>query len=184
MAKDSCHELSNNQKGNIRKDFKIIFHNSVVLCFLHLSLKQLVILILQVVFYSRKNLLHLCCILEINFLKPYLWFVSLLKRIILLYFTGSWKSQSNMLPGSGKICMQSIWARGDLALIQTGNKKCTNSLATSSSPTRLVKQMFHIHKNTSNWFSVYTMQQGAPFWPSLHQEVVISLFNENFKKGK
>lgn len=139
---------------------------------------------LKVGFYSRKTLLHLCCILEINFLKPYLWFVFLLKRIILLYFTGSWKSQSNMLPGSGKICMQSIWARGGWALIQTGNKKCTNSLATSSKPIRLVKQMFHIHKNTSNWFLLYTVQQGALFWPSLHQEVAISLFNENFEKGK
>jgi len=71
-------------------------------------MKQLAMLVLKVGFCSRKALLLSCCILEITFLKPYLWFVFLLKRIILLYFTGSWKSQSNMLLRSGKICMQSI----------------------------------------------------------------------------
>lgn len=147
---------------------------------LHLSLKQLMVLVLKLGFYSRKTLLLLCHIPAINFLKPYLWFVFLLKLIILLYFTGSWKSQSTILPAWGEVCMQSIWARGDLALIQTGNKKRTSSLASSSDPIKLVKWMFPIHKNTSNWFLVYTAQQGALFWPSVHLEVAISLFNENF----
>lgn len=76
-----------------------------------------------------------------------------------------------------------MWARGDLALIQTGNKKKgTNSLATSSNPVRIVKWMFHIHKNTSNWFLVYTVQQAALFWLSLHQEVAISLLMKILKK--
>lgn len=53
----------------------------------------------------------------------------------------------------GKICMQSIWARGGLALIQTGKKnpRSTNSLA-SSNLIRLVKLILHSHKNSSNVF--------------------------------
>lgn len=128
-------------------------------------------LVLKGRFCSRKTLLLLCCILEINFLKSFFQFVFIWKRITLLVFNGSRESQSNVVPGSGKICVRSNWARGDSALA-----KQTKHVSILWPVGRLVRWMFHTHKNTNSWCLVYIVRQGAQVGSGLHQEVAISLF--------